>query len=115
MMVQTGSADVVLAGGVESMSRVEHYSTDVRWGSRLGSIALYDRLERGRHRAQPEWRFGPISGMIETAENLASEYDITREESDAYAAGSHLRATMAWESGRFNDEVVSNQEEIRAG
>jgi acetyl-CoA C-acetyltransferase len=106
MMVQTGAADVVLAGGVESMSRVEHYSTDVRWGSRFGSVTLHDRLERGRQRAQPEWRFGEISGMIETAENLASEYGITREQSDAYAARSHRRAAMAWDSGKFDDEVV---------
>src|SRR5258708_1669082 len=78
MMVQTGAADVVLAGGVESMSRIEHYTTGARWGVRAGTIELHDRLDRGRERAQPEWRFGPITGMIETAENLAVEYGISR-------------------------------------
>ena len=86
MMVQTGAADVVLAGGVESMSNVEHYTTAMRWGARSGNQYLYDRLDRGRERSQPEWRFGKISGMIETAENLAERYGITRDEADAYAA-----------------------------
>ncbi|MDV7269235.1 beta-ketoacyl synthase N-terminal-like domain-containing protein, partial [Rhodococcus oxybenzonivorans] len=72
MMVQTGAADVVLAGGVESMSNIEHYTTGARWGTRAGSLNLYDRLDRGRERSQPEWRFGKISGMIETAENVAT-------------------------------------------
>jgi len=66
MMVQTGAAGAVLAGGVESMSNIEYYSTATRWGSRSGNTTLYDRLARGRERSQPEWRFGPISGMIET-------------------------------------------------
>jgi acetyl-CoA C-acetyltransferase len=73
MMVQTGAADVVMAGGVESMSNIEYYTTDMRWGSRAGNTRLYDRLDRGRERSQPEWRFGKISGMIETAENLARD------------------------------------------
>src|ERR1700744_3170140 len=71
MMVQTGAADVVLAGGVESMSNIEHYTTSVRWGARSGNQMLYDRLDRGREMSQPAWRFGAISGMIETAEYLA--------------------------------------------
>ena len=54
MMVQTGAADVVMAGGVESMSNVEYYTTDMRWGKRAGSVKLHDRLERGRERSQPE-------------------------------------------------------------
>ena len=106
MMVQTGACDVVLAGGVESMSNIEYYTTGMRWGARSGNSALYDRLDRGRERSQPEARFGRISGMIETAENLAREHGITREEADAYAAESHRRAAAAWEAGRFRDEVV---------
>jgi acetyl-CoA C-acetyltransferase len=100
MMVQTGAADVVMAGGVESMSNVEYYTTDMRWGKRAGSVTMHDRLERGRERSQPESRFGRISGMIETAENLAREYQITREEADAFAARSHQRAA-AWAEGKF--------------
>lgn len=106
MMVQTGAADVVIAGGVESMSGIEYYSTDVRWGKRAGSTALYDRLDRGRERSQPADRFGVISGMVETAENVAREFSVTREQSDAYSLRSHQRAAQAWLSGRFDREVV---------
>ena len=106
MMVQTGVADVVLAGGAESMSNVEYYTLDMRWGARMGSVTLHDRLARGRVRSQPAERFGVISGMIETAENLAKQYKISREEADAYALRSHQRATQAWKDGKFNDELV---------
>ena len=107
MTVQTGAADVVLAGGVESMSNIEYYTTDMRGGARQGSVTLYDRLDRGRERSQPVERFGVISGMIETAENLAREYGITRAEADAYAAASQRKAAAAWADGRFADEVVA--------
>jgi acetyl-CoA C-acetyltransferase len=106
MMVQTGNADVVLAGGTESMSRVEYYTTAARWGGRLGSMTLYDRLTRARATVSPEERFGIISGMIETAENLATQHDIRREEQDAYALRSHQRAVAAVESGKFAEEIV---------
>lgn len=106
MMVQTGVADVVMAGGAESMSNVEFYTTAMRWGSRAGSVTLHDRLDRGRERSQPESRFGRISGMIETAENLARDYEIPREAADAFALRSHQRAAAAWEAGKFTDEVI---------
>jgi acetyl-CoA C-acetyltransferase len=106
MQVQTGASDVVAVVGVESMSNIEYYSTDMRWGARAGSVALHDRLQRGRERSQPEHRFGFISGMPETAENLAREYGITREESDAFAVRSHARAAAAWAAGRFDAELV---------
>ena len=107
MMVQTGAADVVIAGGAESMSNVEYYSTDMRSGARAGSVTLHDRLERGRVRSQPEARFGVISGMIETAENLAKEYQISREDADAFAAQSQSRAAAAWADGKFDEEMVT--------
>ncbi len=106
MMVQTGAADVVIASGVESMSNVEYYTTDMRAGARAGSVTLHDRLARGRVMSQPISRFGVISGMIETAENLARDYQIGREACDAYAARSHQRAAAAWRAGRFDDELV---------
>ncbi|MBN9321364.1 MAG: acetyl-CoA C-acetyltransferase [Delftia acidovorans] len=106
MMVQSGAADVVIAGGVESMSNIEYYSTDMRWGARSGNVRFYDRLDRGRERSHPVARFGKISGMIETAENLARDYGISREAADAYAVRSHQRAAAAWEAGRFADEIV---------
>ncbi len=107
MMVQSGAADVVVAGGVESMSNIEHYSTGVRWGSRSGAVTLYDRLDRGRERSQPRERFGEISGMVETAENLASEFGISREDSDEFAVRSHQRAAAAREAGAFAEEIVA--------
>ena len=106
MMVQSGAADVVIAGGVESMSNIEYYSPDMRWGARSGNVRMYDRLDRGRERSQPVERFGKISGMIETAENLARDYGISREEADAFALRSHQRAAAAWAAGRFDAEVV---------
>jgi acetyl-CoA C-acetyltransferase len=107
MMVQTGAADVVIAGGVESMSNVEHYTTELRKGVRAGNMTLHDRLTRGRVMSQPQERFGVISGMIETAENLAKDYDISREACDAYAVRSHQNAAKAWDAGLFDDELVS--------
>jgi acetyl-CoA C-acetyltransferase len=106
MMVQTGAADVVIAGGAESMSNCEFYSTTQRWGSRMGSATLHDRLERGRVRSQPEWRFGVIGSMMETADNLAKDYGITREEADEFAHRSQKRAAAAWAEGKFNNELV---------
>jgi acetyl-CoA C-acetyltransferase len=115
MSVQTGAADVVLAGGVESMSNIEHYTTTARWGSRSGNQTLYDRLDRGRELSQPIWRFGPISGMIETAENLATDYGIDRDAADAFAVRSHQRAAAAQRSGSFDDEVVAVEVPQRRG
>ena len=106
MRIQTGAADVVIAGGVESMSNVEYYSMDHRQGARAGSTTLHDRLTRGRVMSQPIERYGVISGMIETANNLARDYQISREECDEYAAMSHQRAAAAWDAGKFDDELV---------
>jgi acetyl-CoA C-acetyltransferase len=106
MMIQTGAADVVIAGGVESMSNTEYYSLDMRNGARAGPVTMHDRLARGRVMSQPISRFGVISGMIETADNLARDYGITREQSDEYAVMSHQRATKAWAEGKFDDELV---------
>ena len=106
MRVATGAADIVVAGGVESMSQVEYYSIDHRNGARMGSTTFHDRLVRGRVMSQPISRYGVISGMIETANNLAKDYGISREECDAYAAQSHQRAAKAWADGKFADELV---------
>src|SRR5260370_12488101 len=107
MMVQTGAADVVLVAGVESMSNIDFYTTDMRWGARAGSVTLHDRLQRGRERSQPPERFGHISGMPQTAENLAREYGITRGDSDAFAVRSHQPAAAASRHGKFAAEVVA--------
>jgi acetyl-CoA C-acetyltransferase len=114
-MVQTGACDVVLAGGIECMSAIEYYTTDMRWGRRAGTTKLHDRIDRGRERSQPVDRFGQISGMIETAENLAQDYAITREDADHFAVDSHRKATAAWESGMFADEVIPISIQQRKG
>jgi len=107
MRIQTGAADVVIAGGCESMSNVEYYTNDMRKGARAGSVTLHDRLARGRVMSQPIARFGEIpGGMIETAENLARDYQISREECDEYALLSHQRAAAAWDAGKFEAELV---------
>ena len=106
MMVQTENADVVIAGGVESMSNAEFYVNESRWGARFGSITLHDRLARARETISPEDRFGVISGMVETAENLAKQYEISREEQDEYSLRSHQRAVAAQESGKFDSQIV---------
>ena len=106
MMVQTENADVVIAGGVESMSNAEYYVNESRWGARFGSVTLHDRLARARETISPEDRFGVISGMVETAENLAKQYEISREEQDEYSLRSHQRAVAAQESGKFDSQIV---------
>ncbi|SAK84259.1 acetyl-CoA acetyltransferase [Caballeronia hypogeia] len=107
LQVQTGAADCVLVAGVESMSNIEYYTTKMRWGSRLGDVSLHDRLDRGRVNSQPVSRYGVMAGgAAETAENLARDYDITREASDRFAARSHQLAADAWRNGRFDAEVV---------
>ena len=106
MLVQTENADVVIAGGVESMSSAEYYVTGARWGGRLGSMTMHDRLVRARETLSPEERFGLISGTIETAENLAKQYEIPRPAQDEYALQSHQRAVAAIKAEKFSEEIV---------
>jgi acetyl-CoA C-acetyltransferase len=105
MRVQTGAADVVLAGGVDSMSQAEMYSTELRWGMGSGEATLADRLSRARVTAGGVNHPVP-GGMLETAENVRREYAITREAQDALALRSHERAVAAQRSGRFAEEIV---------
>jgi len=105
MRVKTGVCDVVIAGGVESMSRAEYYSEDVRWGANGRPTTLHDRLGRGRVTAGGE-RYPVPGGMLETAENLRRAYGIGREEQDELAVMSHQRAVAAIEDGRFVQEIV---------
>jgi acetyl-CoA C-acetyltransferase len=104
MAVQTGVADLVLAGGAESMSQVEFYSNKIRWGV-TGSVTLDDRLARARATAGGA-NYPVPGGMLETAENLRREYAISREDQDACALRSHERAVAAQDAGRFDDEIV---------
>lgn len=105
MQVQTGASDVIVAGGTESMSNAAFYSTKMRWGPRGASVALHDSLARARVTAGG--RNYPVpGGMVETAENLRREYQITREEQDELALESHRRAVAAQEAGIFAEEII---------
>jgi len=99
--IAAGNLDCVLAGGAESMSRVPYYLEDARWGYRLGHQELVDAMYR-------DGFFCPLAKMImgETAELLAEQYKISREEQDQFALTSQQRAGAAQSSGRFDDEIV---------
>ncbi|MGJ9422460.1 acetyl-CoA C-acetyltransferase [Aeromicrobium sp. CF3.5] len=105
MMVQTGAASLVVAGGAESMSNVPFYTTDARWGAGRTGMTMHDALARARTTAGgPDY---PVpGGMIETAENLRREYRISREDQDLLAVESHRRAVAAQDAGVFGDEIV---------
>ena len=107
MAVQTGAAEVVLAGGAESMSNAPFYSSSMRWGAKAGpGVLLHDALARGRTTAGGR-DFPVPGGMVETAENLRREYGISRAEQDEFAVRSHQRAAAAQAAGRFAEEIVA--------
>jgi acetyl-CoA C-acetyltransferase len=102
--VGSGASDVVVAGGVESMSNVAFYSLDMRWGGARG-VRIHDGPTRGRR--TPGGRHHPVpGGMLETAENLRREFGITREEQNALAVDSHARAVAAHRCGILGEEIV---------
>ncbi len=105
MEVQTGVADVVLAGGVESMSQAEFYATGIRWGVKGGGVELADRLARPRVTAGGI-RHPVAGGMIETAENVRREYGVLRADQDELALRSHRLAVAAQDDGTFAEEIV---------
>ncbi len=114
MQVQTEVAEVVLAGGAESMSQTEYYTTSMRWGARAENVTFFDRLARGRVTAGGK-HYPVPGGMIETAENLRREYKIGRQEQDELALLSHQRAVAAQNEGRFKDEIVPVKVPTRGG
>jgi acetyl-CoA C-acetyltransferase len=114
MQVQTGVSELVLAGGVESMSQVEHYALGLRWGAKGDAVQLHDRLARGRVTAGGR-NFPIAGGMVETAENLRRVYDIGRTEQDELSLHSHQRAVAAHEAGLFKTEMVPVTIRTRTG
>jgi len=98
--VQTGDADVALAGGAESMSRGPYWMPEARWGSKMGPAKMVDPVMGGL--TDP---FNDIL-MGVTAENLVEKYGITRERQDAFAVMSHQRANAAREAGKFDGQIV---------
>ncbi|ONK22210.1 beta-ketoadipyl CoA thiolase [Bacillus sp. VT-16-64] len=98
--ILTGEADVVLAGGTENMSQVPHVIRGMRWGSPLGGPIVEDWLWDGLLDTNCGYT------MAETAENVAEKYNISREEVDEHALGSHTRAIKARSKGYFKEEIV---------
>ncbi|GAA3525316.1 acetyl-CoA C-acetyltransferase [Aeromicrobium panaciterrae] len=104
--VAFGDSELVVAGGVESMSNAAHFSHEVRRGTGQSAAVLHDSLERGRVTAGG--RLHPVSGgMLETAETLRREYSITRQEQDELAVRSHHSAIAAQDSGASATEIVA--------
>jgi acetyl-CoA C-acetyltransferase len=99
--ITTGNLDCVLAGGTESMSRLPYYLDGARWGYRLGNQELVDGMYR-------DGFFCPLAKMLmgETAEVLAEQYKISRDEQDEFALRSQTRAAAAIDAKRFDSELA---------
>jgi acetyl-CoA C-acetyltransferase len=99
--IMLGRANIVLAGGTESMSRVPYFAEGARWGTRMGHTELVDGMYRDGFN-------DPLSGLVmgETAEVLARHYEISRDEQDEFALRSQHRASAAVAAGRFDEEVL---------
>lgn len=108
--IMLGRANAVLAGGTESMSRVPYFAEGARWGMRMGNSALVDGMYRDGFN-------DPLSGLVmgETAENLARQFNISREEQDEFALRSQQRAQAAMENGRFQSELCPLKIKDRKG
>jgi acetyl-CoA C-acetyltransferase len=100
--IMLGRAEAVLAGGTESMSRVPYFAEGARWGMRMGNMQLIDGMYRDGFN-------DPLSGLMmgQTAEKLARQYEISREEQDGFALRSQQKAEAAIKSARFKEEVLA--------
>ena len=119
-LIRSGEAEVVVAGGVESMSNAEFYLPgSMKWGiggkkgmprghgdMSMWGLPFYDRIQRARVMSQPEERYGILPSMMSWAETGAKEEDISRNACDQWAVGSHQKACAAMEAGRFDNEMV---------
>lgn len=125
MKIQTGNADIIIAGGMDSMSQAELYIPgDIKWGLggkshekygfmprghgalAMWGIPFYDRIQRARVMSQPIARYGELSSMMSWAEAAAKKEKITREEADRWAYRSHQKAIAAQDAGKFAAEIV---------
>jgi acetyl-CoA C-acetyltransferase len=125
MKIETGNADVIVAGGMDSMSQAELYIPgEIRWGLggkkaekwgfmprghgalSMWGIPLYDRIQRARVMSQPLDRYGELNSMMTWAETAAKKEKISREEADNWALRSHQRAIKAIDQGKFKEEIV---------
>ncbi len=101
LMIGSGEADIIVAGGTENMSQIPYALKDTRWGARMGNKEIVDLMIRdGLSDIFNDYHMGI------TAENLAEKYNISREEQDAFAAQSQNRTEEAQKAGKFKDEIV---------
>ena len=126
MKIQTGNADIIVAGGMDSMSQAELYipghikwglggKVDSKWGLMprghgalsMWGIPIFDRIQRARVMSQPIARYGELNSMMSWAEAAAKKEHVTRKEADEWALRSHQKAIAAWDGGKFKDEIVS--------
>ncbi|KCZ88375.1 acetyl-CoA C-acetyltransferase [Hyphomonas johnsonii] len=114
MQVATGANDLVIAGGAESMSNAPFFSIDMRWDIKGEGLMLQDGLSRGRYTAGGKHHPVP-GGMIETAENLRRDYQISREAQDEFAWNSHQKAAAAQKTGKFASEITAYTVKGRKG
>lgn len=105
MSILCGQSEAILAGGTESMSNAVFYVRNARWGVGTGTTQLVDALTEVQFRSQPQETYGSYN-MGATAENIARQFHISREEQDAFALESQRRAAAAIQSGRFRNEIV---------
>lgn len=103
--IMCGRADIIVAGGTESMSNAPHYLRNARYGYDAGNGVLVDSNTESQARSQPIETYGELT-MGMTAENLAVKYGISREEQDQFALTSQERAHKAIHGGRFDEEIV---------
>jgi acetyl-CoA C-acetyltransferase len=99
--IALGDADIVVAGGMESMSNVPFYADSMRWGNKYGNVSMIDGLAKDGLTDVYDGK-----AMGNAAELCARECGISREEQDAFAVESYKRSQQAWEKGMFNEEVV---------
>jgi acetyl-CoA C-acetyltransferase len=126
MKIQTGNAEIVVAGGMDSMSQAElYFPGDLKWGlggkkdpkwgfmprghgaMSMWGIPLYDRVQRARVMSQPIERFGELPSMMAWAETAAKKENISRKAADEWSFRSHQKAIAAWDSCKFSEEVVA--------
>jgi acetyl-CoA C-acetyltransferase len=112
--IRCGDAEIVVAGGIESMSLAPYYLRGARFGFVSGNTVVVDSNTESQPRSQPYEVYGDLT-MGLTAENLAEKYYISREEQDAFALQSQERAADAIRSGRFTDEIVPVEVPARKG
>ena len=103
--IQCGYSETILAGGVESMSTAPFYLRNARFGVGNGNVLFCDPNTESQPKSQPEAIYGSFT-MIQTADTVARQYDVSREAQDEFALASQRKAVAAMDAGKFADEIV---------